>query len=81
MDETIPLDHPLHPASQVIRWYDLIHSSGYSTQDKVTITIMCVFSPVFVPVSLPHGAMDLSASVIVAFPVQVHLLICIFAVV
>ena len=32
--EVIPLNHPRHFMSQVIRWYDLIHSMRYSTQDQ-----------------------------------------------
>ena len=43
MDEAIPLDHPRRYASRVIRWYDLIHSTGYSTPDQVTNMIMCMY--------------------------------------
>ena len=42
VDEAIPLDHPQRYASRVIRWYDLIHSTWYSTPDQVTIMIMCI---------------------------------------
>ena len=38
----IPLDHPRRIASRVIGWYDLIHSTWYSTPDQVTTMIMCM---------------------------------------
>ena len=42
VDKVILLDHPLRFVSRVIRWYDLIHSSWYSTLDQVTIIMMCI---------------------------------------
>ena len=57
VDEAIPLDHPKRFASRVIRWYDLIHSTWYSTPDQVTITciIMCMYST-FIRIYLPYRA-------------------------
>ena len=39
VDEIIPSDRV---ASWVIRWYDLINSTRYSTPDQVTTIIMCL---------------------------------------
>ena len=47
VDKAISLDLPRGFASQVIRWYDLIHSTWYSAPDQVTIIIMCMYRSVW----------------------------------
>ena len=47
VDEVIPSDHQGREASRVIRWYDLIHETWYSTPDHVTIIIKCLLYTFF----------------------------------
>ena len=42
VDEVKPSDHPRRVASRVIQWYGLIHETGNSTPDQVTIMIICL---------------------------------------
>ena len=65
MNEAIPLDHPRRYASRVIRWYDLIHSTWYSTPDQVTIMIMCIYQQTF-NILISHTQMHWLISVLIS---------------
>ena len=47
VDEVIPSDRPRRVASRVIQWYGLIHETWYSTQNQVTIMIICLLYAFF----------------------------------